>query len=235
MIKRISIAAVPFLIFFLLWEGYTARHPEMSLAFPAPSAILKTFSQRSDRLLLHTKVTLNEMCGGFLLALTVAFPCAWTMYRWQTLRAILQPGFVLVQCMPMFALAPLMVLAFGWGYTAIVVPTALMIFFPLTMNIYQGFRSVPDDLKDDFKRHQATTWQTFSKLEFPSALPFIAAGFRISAAIAGIGAVAGEWAGGQAGLGLLMLESRRGVDLEMTFAALFCLFLSAFSFMAAFF
>ena len=123
----------------------------------------------------------------------------------------------------MFALAPLMVFWFGWSYKAIVIPTALMLFFPLTMSIYHGFLSIPRDLLDYFTLHQATPWQLFSKLELPWALPHIIAGLRITVAIAGMGAVAGEWAGGQAGLGLLMLESRRGVDLEMTFAALFCL------------
>lgn len=163
------------------------------------------------------------MLGGFALAFMAAFPLAWLMVTIKTLRNILQPIFVLIQCIPMFALAPLMIIWFDWSYTAIVIPTALMIFFPLTMNIYQGFHTVPTYFIDYFRINQATTWQIFFKLRLPWALPHIFAGFRITAAIAGIGAVAGEWAGAQAGLGMLMLESRRGADLEMMFGALFCL------------
>ncbi|MCH9609108.1 MAG: hypothetical protein S4CHLAM45_08710 [Chlamydiales bacterium] len=123
----------------------------------------------------------------------------------------------------MFTLAPIMVIWFGWNLVAIVVPTALMIFFPLTLNIYQGFRCTPKALTDFFKLQSATTWQTLIKLRLPSALPHIFAGFRISAAIAGVGAIAGEWAGAQSGLGILMLESRRNSDLAITFGALTCL------------
>lgn len=212
-----------FILFFLGWECYCKLHPEMVFALPAPSRIAGTLWQRHDRLLYHSLVTIKEMGGGLLLGLAMAFPLSWAMYRWIFLRGFLQAFFVFIQCLPMFALAPLMVLWFGWTYTAIVIPIALMLFFPLTMTLYQGFRSIPGDLLDYFTLHQATSWQRFTKLELPWALPHLVAGFRITVAIAGMGAIAGEWAGGQAGLGLLMLESRRGVDLEMTFAALFCL------------
>jgi NitT/TauT family transport system substrate-binding protein len=163
------------------------------------------------------------MLGGFVLALVMAFPFAWGMASKHTLRSILQPAFVIVQCIPMFTLAPLMVLWFGWSYIAIIVPTALMIFFPLTITIYQGLCSTPKHLVEFFDLNKATPWQTVTKLQMPWALPYIFAGFRIAVAAAGIGAVAGEWAGGQNGLGLLMLESRRAADLEMMFGALVCL------------
>jgi NitT/TauT family transport system substrate-binding protein len=145
------------------------------------------------------------------------------MMRYQSSRSLLQPLFIVIQCLPMFTLAPIMVIWFGWSFTAIVIPTALMIFFPLTLNIYQGLRSTPKDLLEFFQTNQATSWQTFFKLRLPWAVPHIFAGFRISSAIAGVGAVAGEWAGAQNGLGMLMLESRRNTDLEVTFGALFCL------------
>lgn len=175
------------------------------------------------RFLFHSLVTLKEMSGGFLIALTAAFPLAWIMLCYKTSRAIIQPVFLIIQCLPMFTLAPIMVIWFGWSYTAIVIPTALMIFFPLTLNIYQGLRATPQDLLDFFRSNQATSMQTFFKLQLPWAVPHIFAGFRIAAAIAGIGAIAGEWAGAQNGLGILMLESRRNTDLEVTFGALFCL------------
>jgi len=222
-VKKIVLFLVGFTCLFVIWECASRLSSNLLFILPPPSCILLALWEMRYEFILHTTVTLKEMCGGFLLALTVAFPLAWIMIRHRTSRSLLQPLFIVVQCLPMFTLAPIMVIWFGWSYTAILIPTALMIFFPLTLNIYQGLRSTPQDLLDFFRVNQATSWQTFLKLRFPWALPHIFAGFRISSAIAGVGAVAGEWAGAQKGLGILMLESRRNIDLEITFGALFCL------------
>ena len=195
----------------------------MLFVLPAPTSIIRSLFELRSHFWLHASVTLKEMLLGFFVALTLAFPLAWTMLRFATTRSFLQPIFVVIQCIPMFALAPIMVVLFGWSTTAIVIPTALMIFFPLTLNIYQGLRATPRLLLEYFALNGATNWQTFYKLRLPFAMPHVFAGFRISAAIAGVGAVAGEWAGAQSGLGVLMLESRRNLDLEITFGALFCL------------
>jgi NitT/TauT family transport system substrate-binding protein len=212
-------------IFLLLgvWEGVCAMTEILHFALPPPSRIAQSLWVHRERFAFHTYSTFLEMLGGFILASLWAFPLAWLMMQWKTMRFVLQPLFVVVQCIPMFALAPLMVLWFDWSYLAIVVPTALMIFFPLTMNLYRGLASTPPHLLDFFRVHRATTLQTFWKLRFPWAVPYMWAGLRISSAVAGIGAVAGEWAGAQSGLGVLMIESRRSADLEMMFGALFCL------------
>lgn len=182
-----------------------------------------------ERFFFHSMMTLKEIILGFLMACSVAFPLAWCMFRFKSTSLVLQPLFVLIQCIPMFTLAPLMVIWFGWGLTAIIVPTALMIFFPLTLNFYQGLRSTPQPLVEFFQLNGATQWQMFFKLRLPAALPYLFCGLRLSAAIAGVGAVAGEWAGAQCGLGILMLESRRNSDLEITFGALVCLSLITLS------
>ncbi len=195
----------------------------LNFVLPAPSRVLSSLQQQREMFLFHTKITCQEMAGGMLISFCLAFPLAFMMAVWAPVRLILQPLFVIVQCIPMFTLAPLMVLWFDWSYTAIVIPTALMIFFPLTMNLYAGICSTPRSYLDIFSLYQATRLQTFFKLQLPWSLPHIFSGIRISSAIAGIGAIAGEWAGGQNGLGVLMLESRRAADLEITFGALFCL------------
>ncbi len=216
-----------FLICFLavaaLWEWMARSFPQLLFVLPPPSAVFRTLWEIRDRFWFHSCVTLKEMCFGFLLALSVSFPLAWMMMRFKKSRSILQPLFIVIQCIPMFTLAPIMVVWLGWSLSAIVIPTALMIFFPLTLNLYQGLRSTPDPLVEFFKANNATQWQLFYKLRLPWALPHLFAGIRISAAIAGVSAIAGEWAGAQNGLGILMLESRRNADLEITFGALFCL------------
>jgi NitT/TauT family transport system substrate-binding protein len=207
----------------IAWELYTTYHQELLFVLPAPSKIFLTFLDLKERLWFHTWATLKEMIGGATLAFVVSFPLAFLMHRHLTTRLILQPLFLIIQCLPMFTLAPLMVLWCGWGYLAIVIPTALMIFFPLTLSIYQGLRATPQEHLDFFELHQAGYFQTLFKLRLPYALPHIFAGLRISAAVAGVGAIAGEWAGAQSGLGILMLESRRNTDLEITFCALIAL------------
>ena len=230
--KKVFIPFV-FILLAIIWELYSRLNSDLLFVLPAPTRILECCFNRYDRLIFHSSLTFKEMICGMLLATLAAFPLAWAMYLWHTLRSIFQPLFICIQCIPMFTLAPIMVFWFDWSYVAIVVPTALMIFFPLTINIYQGLCSTPRELLDYFRVNQATGWQTFCKLQLPWSLPHLIAGFRISTAIAGIGAVAGEWAGAQGGLGILMLESRRSTDLEMTFAALLCLTLLSLSFYGA--
>ena len=210
-------------LFLGLWEcvGYLGPHWQMLL--PAPSKIGLRLYSGADRFWLHTLATFREIMGGLALASLAAFPLAWLLVRSAPLRLFLQPLLVVMQSVPIFALAPIMILWFDWSYTAIVFPTALMIFFPLTMSVYKGLEETPKHLLDYFTIHQATEWQKLVKLRIPWAAAHIFSGLRIAAALAGMGAVTGEWAGAQQGLGVLMMESRRGADLETTFAALFCL------------
>lgn len=221
--KQLILPFIAMVILFSIWEVLSRFFVAYQFMLPPPTAILERVWVKADRFWLHTQVTLLEMAGGFLLAFVVAFPLAWLMAWSKSINFMLHPLFIAIQCVPMFALAPIMVFWFGWTYQAIVIPTALMIFFPLTLNIYQGLKSTPTLLLDYFRINQASQWQIFFKLQLPWALPHIFAGIRLSAAIAGIGAVAGEWAGAQYGLGPLMIESRRATDLETTFGALFCL------------
>lgn len=230
MSKKTIICLFVFLSLFLLWEICARSYPSLLFVLPSPSRIFTTLIECRERFFLHSYVTIKEMGVGFLIAFLFAFPLSWIMLRYITSRVILQPFFVVLQCLPMFALAPIMIIWFGWSFTAIVIPTSLMIFFPLTLNIYQGLRATPLDFLDFFKIHNATVFQTFFKLQLPWALPHIFAGLRVSSAISGIGAIAGEWAGAQEGLGILMLEGRRNVDLETTFASLFLLCLISMAF-----
>lgn len=206
-----------------LWEFSSRQWVQYRFLLPPLSAILLRMWENASLFAEHTKMTFLEMIGGFILASLAAFPLAWMMYFCKSSRLIIQPLFVVLQSIPMFTLAPIMVFWFGWSFMAIVIPTALMIFLPLTLNLYQGLLSTPKNLLEYFNLYDATSWQIFSKLQLPWSLPHIFAGFRTSAVFAGIGAIAGEWAGAQSGLGVLMLSSRRATDLEVTFGALLCL------------
>lgn len=227
--REFGIPALVLALLVALWELASFIYPDLSLVLPSPSEIGSCLVQAREQLWHHTIITLQEMGAGGLFAFIAAFPLAWIMALKPWARNTLQPLFLVIQCVPMFALAPIMVVWFDWSRLAIIIPTALMIFFPLTMTLYQGIRTTPKHLIEFFQMNNATSFQLFFKLQLPWAYPFIFSGLRITSAIAGMGAVAGEWAGGQEGLGILMLESRRGADLPMAFAALLCLTLISFS------
>jgi NitT/TauT family transport system substrate-binding protein len=207
----------------LTWELSSRLLPSLHFVMPAPSEIVAEIGSRPGRFAHHSWCTVREILGALALGVTAAFPLAWLMLAWKGARVTVQPLMVLLQAVPMFALAPIMVLWFGWSYFAIVVPTALMVLFPVTVSIYQGLRSTPAALIDLFRSYGAPSWRIFFQAQLPWSLPHILSGLRIAGGIAALGAVAGEWAGAQEGLGIFMLESRRSADLVSTFGALFCL------------
>lgn len=222
-----------FLVFFLLfavWEIIFALFPHLLFVLASPTQVFLRIIHDYKSLSHHSMVTFLEMLQGFMLALVLAFPLAIMMDAIKSLRSILQPLFVAVKCIPIFALAPVMVILFNWSTKAIIVTSALMIFFPLTMSLYQGLLSTPSSMIDHFKLHKAPLWELYFKLKVPWAMPHLFSGLKVAAGLAGIGTIGGEWAGGQEGLGLLMLESRRGGDFEQSFAALFCLIFITISF-----
>ena len=213
------------LVLFLavIWEITSQFSKQLAFILPPLSKVLLNIVQHPDHYIEHFIVTTQEILWSLGLAFSISFPTAWLMNHYRSARNTLQPLFVAIQCIPMFTLAPIMIIWVGWSMTAIIIPTVLMIFFPLTLSIYQGLRSTPKSLLDFFASNQASLWQTFIKLRLPWALPHTFAGLRIASSIAGISAMAGEWAGGQQGLGVLMHESRYSTDIVVTFGALFCL------------
>ena len=195
----------PFLLVFflaLIWEITSQFSKQLAFILPPLSKILLSILQHPDHYMAHFIVTTQEILWSLGLAFSISFPTAWLMNHYRSARNTLQPLFVAIQCIPMFTLAPIMIIWVGWSMTAIIIPTVLMIFFPLTLSIYQGLRSTPKSLLDFFASNQASLWQTFIKLRLPWALPHTFAGLRIASSIAGISAMAGEWAGGQQGLGV---------------------------------
>ncbi len=221
-LKTVFSSVISALVFFLAWEISAAYYFQLEI-FPRPSEIICRVIAMKSLYAYHTWITAQEMFFGLLLAFLSAFSLACLMLSSELLNKTLQAIFVALQCLPMFTLAPMMILIFGWSKIAIILPTALMIFFPLTMSIYRGVSATPLALVEFFKIHQASSWKIFFSLRLPWAIPYIFSGLRVSAAIAGVGAVGGEWAGAQEGIGVLIQESRRNADFLASFGALFCL------------
>jgi len=201
------------------WQGY----PPFTL--PGPELVWARFTAllADGRLLYHARATLGEIFGGLALGLPLAMSIGYGLAKSPLLERILSPYIVASQAVPIVALAPLLVIWFGFGGLSKALVCALTVFFPALVNTVVGIRSVEPDLRALMRSLQANRWQTFTMLEAPAALPVLFGGLKVSVTLAVIGAVVGEFVGADRGLGFLINLARGILDTPMLFVALFSL------------
>lgn len=212
------------LVIVLGWQAAVVGWEIPRYLLPAPSAIATVFWLRWELLAEHGLVTVAEIILGLLVALVLASCLAFVMALSQGLSRLLLPMVLVSQAIPVFALAPLLVLWLGYGLASKVAMAALIIFFPLTSNLYEGLKSTPSSwlslAKNLTSEDRPQKWRVFWHLRLPAALPHALAGFKVSVTLAPIGAVIGEWVGSSAGLGYLMLHANGRMQIDLMFAAL---------------
>jgi NitT/TauT family transport system permease protein len=188
---------------------------------PGPGRVAARFTEmvHNGSLWRHSAVTLTEVLSGLGMGLVTAVTLGYLMTKSWVLEQILSPLIVISQAVPIVALAPLLVVWFGPGMTSKVLVCALVVFFPLLTNAVVGLRSVSPDLAALMHSLEADRWQTFVKLELPSALPVLLGGLKVGATLAVIGAVVGEFTGADRGLGFLIMQSRGLYDTAQMFVA----------------
>ena len=206
-----------------VWEGVVHLLEMPRYILPAPSKIVVTLFAEHAQLLKHTLVTLQEMLLGFLLAVSIGVPLAVLMFEFPALEKAFYPYVIGSQTVPVFAIAPLLVIWFGFGIASKVIMAALIVFFAIVLNTLDGLKSTDPDTVNLLRILRATRWQILWKVRIPSALPFIFSGAKIGISISTIGAVIGEWVGAKAGLGYLMLYANGQLQISLVFAAIFCL------------
>jgi putative hydroxymethylpyrimidine transport system permease protein len=171
-------------------------------------------------LLGHAGVTLAEMLLGLLLGTLLGGASALLLAAWPAGRRWLLPLLVVSQAVPVFALAPLLTLWLGFGMASKVAMATLIIFFPVATAFYDGLRRTEPGWLDLAATMGASPGAVLWRLRVPAALPALASGLRVAAAVAPIGAVVGEWVGASAGLGYLMLHANGRSQTDVMFAAL---------------
>lgn len=206
-----------------IWEAIVYFKDMPHYILPPPSKIVVTLFVEREQLLQHSLVTLQEMLFGFALAVSIGIPLAVLMFEFPVLEKAFYPYVIGSQTVPVFAIAPLLVIWFGFGIASKVVMAAIIVFFAIVLNTLDGLRSTDPDTVNLFRILRATRWQILWKVRMPSALPFIFSGAKIGISISTIGAVIGEWVGSSAGLGYLMLYAGGLVQTSLVFAAIFCL------------
>jgi len=224
--ERISRLAWPLALIVLMglvWEAGVRGLEVPRYILPAPSLIAETLWAKSPMFARHTAVTLQEVAGGGALGVAVGILLALAMFFVKPLEKAFYPLLIASQNVPVFAVAPLLVLWFGYGYLPKVMMAAIIVFFPITVSTLDGLkRTDPDDVRL-FRTMGATPAQTLWKLRVPAALPSLFSGLKIGAIYATIGAVIGEWVGAGAGLGYLMLSANAQLRVAEVFGAILCL------------
>lgn len=203
-----------------VWEGAVRLWQIPVFILPPPSLVLETAVLQAKVLLPHAAVTGAEICLGIFLALATAVPLAVAMFAKPVLEKALSPFLVASQAIPVFALAPLLVIWLGYGIASKVFMAWIIIFFPITVSLLQGLKSCDPEYRTLFTLMGAPFFKTLTLLYWPWALPQFFAGLRVGVSVATIGAVIGEWVGAQQGLGFLMIQSNARLQTPLVFAAI---------------
>jgi putative hydroxymethylpyrimidine transport system permease protein len=190
---------------------------------PGPARVLTALAANAGLLARHAAVTLGEILLGILLGSLVGASAALLLAASRTARRWLMPLLVASQALPVFALAPLLVLWLGYGMASKVAMAVLIIFFPVTAAFLDGLRRTEPGWIELARTMDAGPVAILTQVRVPAALPALASGLRVAAAVAPIGAVVGEWVGSGAGLGYLMLHANARMQVDLMFAALLVL------------
>ncbi len=207
----------------VLWEISVRVFEVQEWLLPPISQILRELFADPALFLKNAWVTLREILVGFAVSTTFGFVMATGMFWSRLLERSVYPFLIASQTIPVFTLAPLLVIWTGTGMTPKVVIVVLFTFFPITIGLMTGLRSVDADMIAMFRTLGASKWQMFTKLHLPSALPYLFAGLKVAAVVSVIGAVIGEWIGASSGLGWLIKTSGSRYQTDKVFAAIITL------------
>ena len=210
-----------------LWQLLVLATQVPSYILPGPLPGVLALVEQWPVLLTHLRTTAFEIVAGLLIGTLLGTSCALTMIISPLLKRWMQPVLVISQAIPVFALAPILVLWFGYGMASKIAMAVLIIFFPVAASFYQGMRRTNPDLLELARIMGASRLSTLRHIVIPSALPAFGAGLRVAAAVAPIGAVVGEWVGSSSGLGFYMLHANARMQVDVMFAALVMLSLTA--------
>ena len=218
---------VVFLGLLIVWHLVVTFLDMPAFILPSPKSVILVALARADTLLGHAAVTLAEILLGLLFGTLFGIASALFMAYFRPARSWLLPVLVVSQAVPVFTLAPVLVLWFGYGMAPKVAMATLIIYFPVTAAFYDGLRRTEIGWIDLARTMGASKAAILRQIRIPAALPAFASGLRVAAAVAPIGAVVGEWVGASAGLGYYMLLMNGRVQTNAMFAALFVLAIMA--------
>ena len=225
--RRAALVTLLLACFVAAWQGVASLESVDDLTLASPLEVAEAFGDDGDLLLDEALVTGYEVLLGLAVAVAAGLLFALSMHLSRTLREAAYPLLVASQAIPIVVLAPIFVLAFDYGIGPKLAIVALICFFPITVNVLDGLRSVDSELLKLMRSFGATRLQTLRKVEIPASLPFFFSGLRVAATVSVIGAVFGEWAGADRGLGRLVLLGNNQLQTPRVYAGIVILTLMA--------
>lgn len=218
--RRIAIPLAALAILLVVWEAVVRLGIVPGFLLPSPTQVVAAGIADAELLASHAATTLIEAALGLAIGVVVGFVVAVLMDRFEVIALALDPLLTVSQTIPTVAIAPLLVLWFGYGLAPKVVLIVLTTFFPVAVSLLGGFRSVDPDMIDLMRTMNASNAQIFLQVKLPAALEQLFSGLRISATYAIVGAVIAEWLGGFSGLGVYMTRVRKSFSYDKMFAVI---------------
>ena len=206
-----------------IWQAIIWITGVPKFILPSPFQVAEAAINSRALIAEHAVVTIAEVVIGLLIGAVLGAATAIQLASSKTLQRLLLPILVFTQAVPVFALAPILTLWFGYGMTSKIVMAVLIIYFPVTSAFHDGLNRVDSGMVDLARTMGATKGQIMRRIRIPHALPSLATGLRLAAVYAPIGAVIGEWVGSSQGLGYLMLLASGRVKIDLMFASLITL------------
>ena len=207
------------LLLLLVWELAVRVADADPILLPGPVRVVDSLWSFRDQAVRHLVPTLLETVVGLAVSIAFGIGVAIVLDRVAVLRRAIEPLLVASQTIPIVAVAPLLVLWFGFGLAPKVVVVVLVTFFPVAVSLLDGFRSAAPEATDLLRSYAARESQTFRLLRWPVAMPSLFTGLRVAVVYGVIGAVFGEYVGATEGLGIWMQLSQNSFRTDLVFAA----------------
>lgn len=217
------------LFLLVVWQCLVTLFRLPPYILPTPLQIITSLIQHAQLISHELIPTLIETLLGLFFGILLGMLLAMSIALSRTLHTLLLPLLLTSQALPVFAIAPLLVIWFGYGITAKILTTTLMLFFPITNNFLDGLKQTPQHYLDMAQLMNSSRWQILYQIRFPAALPNLASGIRLATVMAPLGAIIGEWVGSSHGLGFLLLNANAQMQIDLMFAVLLVIILLSIS------
>ena len=214
---------VTFLVIIIFWYIICLLFKLPSFILPSPDLVAIALFNNFSEILNHSSITLLEILLSLFFGIVLGSFFAVLISLSETLKRWIMPLLLASQSIPVFALAPILVLWFGYGISSKVIIGTIIVFFPIASNFSDALNKIPKEYIHAGQTLGFSKLQIFNLIKLPNALPGLFSGIRVGACFAPIGAVVGEWIGGSQGLGSYMIYSNARLQIDNMFAALIIL------------
>lgn len=223
-LRRNSDTPLMLLALLVLWQAAVMLLKVPEYILPTPLSVFQhLFLPQADANYnwpRHIGATVTEVLIAFAVTAVVGVIIAVILTWSRTVRELTMPALIFLNSLPIVAVAPIILLWFGYGLGTNILIGFLVAFFPLVINVAQGLSRVEDDLLDLVRYLGASKWQVFVKIRFPKSLPYLFSGLKICATMVVVGAIVGEFIASDRGLGYIIINSQYTMDTPPIFAAL---------------